>query len=141
MNLSEILMVSICMQLEPCTVFFMFSAAALQPSSSLLSPLWQLSSPPPFPPALLSSFLPVLPHHHHHPPQNLASLFYLTCSSHPSLLLCELFIYLFFTSTIPFSFSSLPSVEHFPFPAFLSNLLSICFPSVTVVITFSLLSV
>lgn len=38
----------------------MFSAAAPQPSSALLSPLWQLSSPPPSSPPLLSSFLPVL---------------------------------------------------------------------------------
>lgn len=135
-------MVNICMQPQPCTVFFVFTTAALQPSSSLLSPLRQLSSPPPFPPALLSSFLPVLlqHHHHHHPSQNLASLFYLTCSSHLSLLLCR-FLFSFLPAHYPSPSLRCPLLNTFFFPAFLLNLLSICFPSVTAVITFSLLSV
>lgn len=125
MNVSELLLINICMQLEPWTVFF---AAALRPSALLLSPLWQLSSPPSFPPVLPFTLLLLL---------RILPLFSIWPALHIPLSSSGC---VFFTCTLPFCFSSLPSVEYFPFPAFLLNLLSICFPSVAVVITFSLLS-
>lgn len=76
-------MANICMQQEPCKVFFMFSAAAPHPISRLLSLLRLLSSPPPSSSTLLSSFLLILFFFSLPPPSNLATL-----SSHPSVLLC-----------------------------------------------------
>lgn len=129
----EILMANVCMQQE-LHVLRCCSTTLLCPLISTLAAFISTSlfSTPP----LFFSSRSAPPLH------NLASPSYLSRSSHPPLLLCCVFFFL--PAHYPSPSLRCPpvsAVEYFPFPAFLLNLLSICFPSVTVVITFSLLSV